>query len=47
MDEIDTSSKSRRRLRLVLFAALLCAYLISSILPVSTYTNGDGNSEYL
>jgi hypothetical protein len=47
MDAIDTSSKSRRGLRLVLFAALLCAYLISSILPVSTYTNGNGTSEYV
>ena len=47
MDEIDTSSKSGHGLRFVLFAALLCAYLISSILPVSTYTNADGNSEYL
>jgi hypothetical protein len=47
MDEIDRSSKSRRGLRFVVFAALLCAYLISSILPVSTYMNGAGNSEYL
>jgi len=47
MDEIDTDSDSRRGLRYVLFAALLCAYLISGILPVSTYTNGAGNSEYL
>src|SRR5262245_18547525 len=47
MDEIDTCSDSRLGLRLVLFAALLGAYLISGIVPVSTYTDGDGNHEYL
>jgi hypothetical protein len=38
MAETDTSGDSRRGFRLALFAALLGAYLISSILPVTTYT---------
>ena len=46
MDEIDTSSDSRRGLRFVLFAVLLCAYLISGVLPVAAIGNEDSGYIY-
>lgn len=46
-DEIDLGTCSRPGLRFALFAVLLSVYLISGILPVSTYTTSDGQSEYL
>src|SRR5262245_50746012 len=47
MDEIDLPDDSRRGLRFGLFAALLGAYLITGFLPVSTYTDGNGQTEYV